>query len=223
MKIELILYPLLAATLAIIIYHMSVSGSRARQQEKVIDSMKQIAQSMMSGDSLETAMTKVDCNYFTKVLELMNSGMTIDMALKDAAKNDKVLMYIADVISLTVSSKGNIIVSLNRLSNKLWEVNHLQKRIDEKASAAITTLQVMGIAVMPAIFYFLAGILSTEEWLVQVDLTMQIYLGFMMLVFTMLNYIIFKDLKGSMIVLPFSAVLYALYILSLGPLLYGLF
>ncbi|MFT4303486.1 MAG: type II secretion system F family protein [Candidatus Woesearchaeota archaeon] len=223
MKIEFILYPLLLVTISIIVYYYIRKGIQDSEEDSVIDAMKHIAQSMTSGDSFETAMTKVDCKYFNHIIKLTNNGVELDKAMIRAAGKNKTLLYISEVLSLTFTSKGNIVNSLNRLSNKLWEINHLQKKIDSKASSAIATLQVMGIVLMPAIFYFLAGILSSEDLIIEVDLIMQGYLGILMLTFTMLNYFVFKDYKGSIIILPFSIVLYITYLLLLGPIIYGVF
>jgi Flp pilus assembly protein TadB len=230
--LDYILYASTAFAIALLIWRKVSLVKRQVVEQNVIEELKQIAEYMKSGNSFETAIKEIsekassnNSGFFKKVLTLSNNGLTIEQALTKTAEKTKnnTLIYVSEVISLTITSKGNVIQSLEKLSNKLWEINHLQKKIDEKASAALTTMQTVGILVMPGIFYFISSILSTEEFIIAVDMPMKIYLGVIMCIFCLMDYIIFRNLKESLFVFPTGITIYLIYIIKLGPLITGFF
>jgi len=232
MRVDYILYGVVFVTFAILLNHKLIQAKKAKIQSSIIEGLKQIAESMKSGNSFETAV-KVQADmkqfpssaFFGSVLKKTTEGKSTEDALSEAAdeSKDEIISYIAEVISLTLTSKGNIIASLNSLSSKLWEINHIQKRIDQKASAALATLQVMGIVIVPAIFYFLAGVLSTETAPIVIDMAMKSYLGAIMVIFSFLDYFIFKNIKETLFVLPAGISVYLVYLFILGPMIGNFF
>ena len=229
MTIEIIgIYELVVLSIALLIYHKIKMANKEELENSVIDCMKQIAESMKAGNSFETAMKiqvdngKGSCvKFFKKVLDKTQKGKTTEQALTETAneEKDEILRYVSEVIVLTLSSKGNVIGSITNLSHKLWEINHLQKRVDQKASAALTTLQIAAIVIVPAIFYFLAAILTSETAPLSVDFPMKVYFGIIMIIFSFLDYFIFRDLKESLYILPAGIGVYLLYIFVVGDLI----
>lgn len=218
------LYAATAISLVLLIWHKIASARKAELEDSMIQGMKQIAESMKSGNSFEAAMKYVseqshnyNSKFFKKVLKKCQEGMPVDKALLEMSKNDEMLSYVAEIVVLTISSKGNIIASLDALSQKLWIISHLQKRVDDKASSALATLQALGIVVMPGIFYFLPGVLGLNAGVL--DIYMKIYLGVIMVIFSSLNYLIFRDAKEILYVLPAGILIYLLFIFKLGNML----
>jgi Flp pilus assembly protein TadB len=232
MNLNYLIYGSVIITLILFILRKYVLSKNSLLEQNVIESLKQISESMKTGNSFESAINQMSTrtsepssHYFKKILKLSQQGMSIDQALIETAKRSRnqTLSYISEVIALTITSKGNIINSLDKLSNKLWEIEHLQKKIDEKASSALTILHVVAILIMPAIFYFLAGILSTDDLIIGVDLPMKIYLGLIMLLFSFMEYFIFKDFKECLFTLPLGISIYFTHIIILGPIITNLF
>jgi Flp pilus assembly protein TadB len=226
MRTELIIYAMTGIALGILFLHKISMMRRKEAEKQVVESLRRIAESMRTGNTFEAAIKQISDEkessaFFKKVLKESNKGKTLMQALSDTAEKsrDKNIKYIAEVLSLTISSKGNIIASLERLSDRLSEISHLQRKIDVKAASALTTLQVLGIAVLPGIFYFLAGILGDAFSEISINIPLMIYLGAVMVIFSMLDYLLFRNFKESMYVLPAGVMIFILYITELGPLL----
>jgi len=232
MNLDYILYGLLAISLVVLFIHKITAIKKIKMERSVIEALKQISESMKAGNSFETAIKShadqkeyPSAKFFQRVLDKAAQGKSTEDAMTETANesNNEMLSYITEVIVLTLSSKGNIIASLSNLSNKLWEINHIQKKVDDKASSALTTLQFVGIAIIPAVFYFISGVLSSKEMPMMVDLPMQIYFFGIMIIFSFMDYFIFRDLKESLFVLPAGVSIYLIYIITLGPMIGGFF
>ncbi|MFT4343338.1 MAG: type II secretion system F family protein [Candidatus Woesearchaeota archaeon] len=226
-EVHIFIYSMFGLSLTVwIVYHIYASRQQSLETE-IADALRTIASHMQSGISLENAIVKyvnaeknTISHHFRKVIKLAQQGMTIDQALHEASHGKgEAIMYVSELLTLTHTAKGDIIKSMKRIANRVGEVQFIQRRIDSKASKAITTIQFLCIIGMPALFYFLAQFLSTPEYTIIVDLPMQIYLLIIAGIASLIPAIMVSDYKESMVTFPLALSIVGIYIIELGALI----
>jgi Flp pilus assembly protein TadB len=210
----------------IFIVHKINKSIQYDREQSLIQALSAVAENLRAGNSLETIMVSMvgkkeyKCTiWFSKIIELTNKGTPLILSFEQVARKSgsEVFIFVSEVITLTYSSKGNIVDTLHNLSNKLNDIAFLQQRIDEKSNSALTSLQLIGMIGMPIIFYALASFLSSELLIIEVDLNMKVYFGALTLLLSMLSYLIFDDIIDSFYNLLLGVSSYLMIIFILGP------
>ena len=226
---ENIMYILLVSIGIYVIY--SVIDSRQKKLDSsLIESLNNIAQNLESGNAIESSVLAVSkdksnaaSKYFKEIIDETNEGLSFEEALQKVSKKTRsdTFSFVCDIIYLSQKSKGNIADSLKKLSENLWEIDHLQTTIISKASGPLTTLKMLGIVIIPLLYYVLAAVASSDTVVIEITRPFWIYFAAVALAMTFLDYFLFADWKEGLFLLPFSATFILLVILKLGNYVAG--
>ena len=226
---EYIMYILVVSIGIYAIY--SVSDSRQKKLDSsLIEALNNIAQNLESGNAIESSVLAVSrdksnaaSKYFKKIIDETNKGLSFGEALQRVSKKTRsdTFSFVCDIIYLSQKSKGNISDSLKKLSENLWEIDHLQTTIISKAAGPLTTLKMLGIIIIPLLYYVLAAVVSSDTAVIEITRPFWIYFGAVALAMTFSDYFLFADWKDGIFLLPFSATFIWLVILKLGNYVAG--
>ena len=199
--------------------HAVAEQRREQQFDAMIAALKKISVAMQAGESLETACSKIEgkaAPYFKRVLTLSNQ-MSFEEALQHAAPRKQ--QYLAEMLALAAQN-NDATASFRRLGDALSTIRHNEKRIQEKANGAVTTLYLL-VMIMPALWYALAGLLSTETLTITITTLMIGFFGMQILIVSTAGVIIFKDWKNTLLTATFGCLLVAVYALVFGQHIQG--
>jgi Flp pilus assembly protein TadB len=201
-------------------------------ENSIVEVMQYMAESLKAGNSFETVVLNISksksyacAGFFRKIINKANKGTSIEKAFMEEAEktHNEILIFFSEIVSLSYSSKANIVYTLKELSAKLAEIRHLQSRIDEKASGALTMIQFTAILLLPIVFYFIAAVLNSADTPLFVDSAMKAYFLAATLLFSFMDYILFKDLKETAYMVFLGLSIYFMNVICLGPLITNLF
>jgi Flp pilus assembly protein TadB len=199
--------------------------------DALIPTLERIAEHLDQGNSLETALTTLATDptnkaapHFKRVLDHVQRDATLPEALEHAARtaSTPTLAYICTLLATAEHSKANSSDALKHISRKLWDIHHLQTTITTKSSTPILILQVLGIFLLPAIYFFLATILQTDTLDTITLVNTPILIGYLSLtgiLITFLDWFIFRDALQSWTLLPVTLSYHYLFLTTLAPLL----
>lgn len=214
------------ACLALYLIRMYLDGKREEAEESLIEALNIITNELEAGNAIETALVTISkdpqnpsAKYFQQILEEVKKGKSFTDSLEFVSKNTKseTFAYICKIIHLAQESKGNIANSLRKLAKNLWEINHLQTSIVTKASGALSKLKIMGIIILPLIYYLMSSVASSPGNLVEISLPFQIYFFIVAIGITFSNYFLFADWKDGLYLFPFSVSYIGFSIVTIGP------
>jgi len=202
--------------------------------DALITTLERIAEHLDQGDSLETALTTLATDptnkaapHFRRILDHVQRDATLPEALEHAARTapTRTLAYICTLLATAEHSKANASDALKNISRKLWDIHHLQNAITTKSSTPILIIQILGIFLLPAIYFFLATILQTDTLdtlaLANHPLVL-IYLSITGILLSFLDWFIFRDALQSGLLLPVTLSYQYLFLTTLAPLIINL-
>jgi Flp pilus assembly protein TadB len=217
---------IVAASIALYIVYSTIDSKIKKLDGAIIESLNGIAQNLDGGNSIEASIMAVSqdksnaaAKCWKEIIKEAKKGSSFEDSLKIVSKRTKseTFAYVCDIIYLSQRSSANISDSLKKLSQNLWEIDLLQTSVNTKASGPLTTLKVLGIALIPLIYYFMASLLSSDTVTIQITLPFQIYFAAVSLAMTFSDYLMFGDFKDGLFLLPFSASYLFYVIIKLGP------
>lgn len=218
--------------LAIYLIYSFIDTRRSKIDKSLIDSLYNIAQELDKGNSIQASIAQISkdksnpsSDYFKKIIEKSNKGLSFQDSIKEVSKqsSSETFSYICSILLLAISSKGRISGSLKQLSQNLWEIDHLQESIITKSSSALSTLKLLGIILIPLIYYFMSSILSSGSMIMQLTLPFKIYFFTIAVSMTFTDYFMFKDIKDGLFLLPFTIFYISYVIIKIGPFISGYF
>ena len=222
---QYILY-IFIACIAGYVVHSLIEGKRTKLDTSLVDSLNNIAQELDAGNSIESAITTISkdksnpsSKYLAKIIEETKKGHSFEESLEIVSKktHSKTFAYICDIILLAQKSKGNIADSLKKLSQNLWEIDHLQASVNSKAAGPASTLKILGIVIIPLLYYMMAAVLSSETMLIEITTSFKVYFFAVALAMTFSDYFLFGDIEEGLYILPFSISYLILVFLKIGP------
>jgi Flp pilus assembly protein TadB len=226
-----ILYILGVTVLIYVIYNV-IDTKKTKMENSLIEALNNIAQEIDAGNTIETAIMTVSkdksnpsSKYFKEMLKETENGRSFEEAIKYVSKktDSEMFSYICSIILLEQNSKGDISNSLKHLAQNLWEINNLQNSINAKAAAPMTTLKLLGIALVPVLYYSLAGALSSPGAIVEITLPLKVYFCCIALAITFTEYFLFGDYKEGLYLLPFTIAFMITLFLKIGPYMTSFF
>ena len=224
---DYILYIFIFFFIVYIVY-LLISSRKEKFESSLVASLNDIAQSLDAGNAIETALFRISQDksnsasyYFSKVIAETKKGSSFQKALEKFSKKSgsRTFSYICDILLLADTAKGNISSRLKTLSENLWELDHLQKDINSKASGPITTLKFLGIVLIPLIYYFLAAVLSSETIVLVISLPFVLYFLAVASLMSFTDTFMFRDIKEGIVALPLAISYIGLVVYKISPLI----
>ena len=216
---------ILGVSIGIYIVYSVIDSRQNKLDSSLVEALNNIAQNLEAGNAIESSIMAVSrdksnaaSKYFKKIIDETNKGLSFEEALRMVSKKTKseTFAFVCDIIYLAQRSRGNIADSLKKLSENLWEIDHLQTSISSKAGGPLTTLKLLGIIIIPLLYYLLAAVLSSDTVVIEITKPFWIYFGAVALAMTFADYFLFADWKDGIFLLPFSATFIWLVIIKLG-------
>lgn len=213
-------------------YHIFDSGQKSKLDGSIVESLNNIAQELDAGNSIETSIMTISqdksnpsAKYFGKLIEETRKGHSFQESLEIVSKNSdsRTFSYVCDIILLAQKSKGNISSSLKELSQNLWEIDHLQESVNSKAGAPLSTLKMLGIIIIPLLYYMMASVLSSDTLVIAITTPFKVYFVGTALAMSFADYFLFSDYKEGLYILPFTITYMILVFVKLGPMIGGFF
>jgi pilus assembly protein TadC len=221
---------ILVVSIGIYVTYSVIDSWQKKLDGSLIEALNNIAQNLESGNAIESAILAVSrdksnaaSKYFKKIIDETNNGLSFDEALQKVSKKTRsdTFSFVCDIIYLSQKSKGNIADSLKKLSENLWEIDHLQTTIISKVAGPVTTLKMLGIIIIPLLYYVLAAVVSSDAVVIEITMPFWIYFWAIALAMTFTDYFLFADWKDGIFLLPFSAAFIWLVITKLGNYVAG--
>lgn len=200
----------------------------SRLDSALIDSLDAIAAELDRKASLESAVKKASDlpnkagPLFKEIILTSLKGVTFEDALNQsrATAKSRTFAYICELLATAYRSKANAAPSLKELGKKLWQIQHLEQTITSKSAGPIMILQILGVFLLPLIYYFLATLLQTETLNTVALVTspvFTIYLGIVALAMAGIDLWVFRDLRETLWFLPVAASFFFFVMVKAGP------
>ena len=196
---EYIMY-ILGVSIGVYAIYSVIDSRQKKLDSSLIEALNNIAQNLESGNAIESSILAVSkdksnaaSKYFKKIIDETNNGLSFGEALQTVSKKTRsdTFSFVCDIIYLSQKSKGNIADSLKKLSENLWEINHLQTTIISKVAGPVTTLKALGIIIIPLLYYVLAAVVSSDAAVIEITMPFWIYFGAIALAMTFTDYFLF--------------------------------
>ena len=212
--------------------HTTIDRKREDMESSLIESLNNISQELDEGKSIESSIVAISVDksnpaskYFKEIIEESKKGHSFEESLQIISKKTKsrTFAYICDIIFLAQNSKGNISDSLKKLSENLWEIDHLQTSINSKAAGPLTTLKLLGVALIPMLYYMMASALSSGNMIIEITLPFKVYFFAVGIAMNFADYFLFLFFSQGLYSLPFTITFISAVILKIGPYISNLF
>ncbi len=159
---------LFATSLLVYIFYAIYSARKEKIEESLFRSIRTIADSARIGEATESTIKRIadqrnepSSNVFREILKRIEIGDSFADALKkvSASYNSYLLTNLSDILTLAQESGADIYEMMNLYSKKLYKLRSYSKYAKSSTVPDIFVIRIMGIIMLPIIFYFFPIIL----------------------------------------------------------------
>ncbi len=205
-----------------------VFDSRIRGFEKdLINAIRSISQLMSADESLHSALVKYSAKHhdsFSKLcahlLAEVRSGSSLPDVLEEAAsRSDSFLLrYFFGIIAHAERKEGDVAGVLRPLSERIGALKEMEGKVLSELDPQVTMLHVIGVALMPFLFIYTAGVLDLA-----LTGPVWFFLYFTLALYVLFDWIAFGDWRKSLIQAPLFIMVFWAVTALLGPIVVNLF
>jgi hypothetical protein len=195
-------------------------------ENDLVTSMTVLASKMREGDSLETGIThlsrgkRLSAWFFGRIITKVRKGMSLSEAFQcyESKTRSTVLAYLSKLVSVCEGTEQGISAQLEEVSTKMLKLKQLEDQLRAKTIQPVIILQLMALFGAPLFVLSLHGFLE-----VPLSALVTYYMGFVVVVYSLLDYAIYQDVLQAVFSLPVFLAGYGIVVTRLVPFVLRLF
>jgi len=218
---------LIGFVISLLLYtiYLYVQSRKNNFEKELIEAMRIISETMKNGAGLETAVTKISqqpgqvSSMFKLILIDVNNGLSfVDALHKRGKHSSRIFTYFGNVMKLGAETGEDISSMLDALSEKVWSIKHLEEEIRTKTTVPLLMLQFIAIFLIPVLFVYASGAIGYS-----VDVASYAFLSYIAFIFSIIDFIIFKDGMKALLSIPLFASIFGIGLTLIAPLFENFF